>query len=118
MSALLQWCILAIVGGAALGLAFHHIGARGWTAAATTAGAAGLIIADHYRRTAHDTSGSIVPIIFTTIALGVVLYSLSLAELSAGQLRRVLALLLPLTLLGYVLVSAPDLLEGFLLQTR
>jgi hypothetical protein len=109
------WCILAIVGGAALGVAFHRIGARGWTAAAATAGAAGLIIADYYRRTAHDTSGSIVPIVFTTIALGVVL---SLSELSAGQLHRVLALLLPLTLLGYVLVSAPDLLEGFLLQTR
>jgi hypothetical protein len=109
------WCILAIVGGAALGLAFHRMGGRGWIAATATAGAGGLVLADYYRRTAHDMSGSIVPIIFTTIALGVML---SLAELSAAQLGRILTLLVPLTLLGYVLVSAPDILEDFLFQVR
>jgi hypothetical protein len=47
---LILWCMLALVAGVVLGAAFSRIGRAGWSGAITTAGAAGLLLADAYRK--------------------------------------------------------------------
>jgi hypothetical protein len=100
------WCVLAVLAGVGLGLAFSLIGRPDWAGAITTAGAAGLLLADAYRKS--GGSADIGMIVATCLALAVLALS---AHRSREQLRKVAILLIPAILAGYILVSAPDVLE-------
>jgi general stress protein CsbA len=100
------WCVLAVVAGVVLGVAFSRIGREDWPGAIITAGAAGLLLADTYRKS--QGTVDVGMIVATCLALLVIALS---AHRSRAQLRKVVILLLPGMLAGYVLVSAPDVLE-------
>jgi hypothetical protein len=103
---LILWCVLAVVAGLVLGVAFSRIGREGRPGAITTAGAAGLLLADAFRKS--QGSVDVGMVVATCLALLVIALS---ARRSREQLRKVAVLLIPGILAGYVLVSAPDVLE-------
>ncbi|WP_410663701.1 DUF6518 family protein [Amycolatopsis sp. lyj-84] len=106
------WCVLAVVAGVLLGMGFRHIGDPGWPGALATAGAAGLVLADAYRKGGFVVSDRpLLPVVSALAAAGLLL----LGGRTRGQLGKALALLVPLTLIGYGIVSAPDLIEEMLL---
>ncbi|WP_232665384.1 DUF6518 family protein [Pseudonocardia sp. TRM90224] len=107
LTVLTLWCGLAVVGGIALGLAFHRIGSTGWPGAAATAAAAGLLIADGVREIGHRNES---PVLLVFAVLAVLAVGL-LAARGARQLALTAVLVLPMTLVGYVIVTAPDVLE-------
>jgi hypothetical protein len=102
------WCVLAVFAGVVLGFAFSLIGRADWPGAITTAGAAGLLLADAYRKSGGSADTGMI--VATCLALLVIALS---AHRSREQLRKVAVLLIPAILAGYVLVSAPDVLEEF-----
>jgi hypothetical protein len=109
------WCLLAAAGGGLLGLAFHSLGRSGWLGAFATAAAVGILVADGARRATHYRSGTALLIVFTVAAVVTVLF---LSDRSSRQLARLAALVGPLTVLGYLLVGAPDFFERSSLTLR
>ena len=107
-----QWLVLAVVAGALLGWAFHRIGRPGHGGAASTAAALGLLAADAYRRSSnHPEDASVVVGLAVLAAVAV----LAVAVRSPRQLAEIALWALPATAAGWVLVSAPDLLEQLLI---
>ncbi|MEJ3656379.1 DUF6518 family protein [Actinomycetes bacterium KLBMP 9759] len=104
---LVLWCGLAVVGGIALGSAFHRIGSTGWPGAASTAAAIGLLVADGVREIGHRNESPVL-LVFAVLAVSAVGL---LAARGARQLALTAVLVLPMTAVGYVIVTAPDLLE-------
>ncbi|RSN60679.1 hypothetical protein DMH01_15465 [Amycolatopsis sp. WAC 04182] len=106
------WCVLAIIAGLVLGMGLRYIGTPNWPGALATAAAAGLILADSWR-----LGGSVLwerplqLVVNVPAAAGLI----ALGSRSRRQLGKILALLLPLTMIGYGIVSAPDLIEDVLL---
>lgn len=105
------WCALAVLAGVTLGLIFHRIGRRGWTAAAATAAALGLLGGDVLRR---SLSRAPDPVLLGFLALAVTVVLL-LAEGSRQQWARAAVLTVPALALGMVVASAPDALEQLLI---
>ncbi|MGQ0773222.1 MAG: DUF6518 family protein [Pseudonocardiales bacterium] len=114
MSTLGLWCILATIGGPMLGLLFFAVGRRGWHAAAATAAALALLLADVYRRASNY--GDQAPVLLILATAGVVTI-LALADKTAPQLARTAILVAPMAVLSYGLVSAPDLVEQLILMS-
>lgn len=106
------WCVLAVVAGVLLGMAFSHIGRSGWPGAAATAAAAGLVLADAYRLGSSTLWNRPLLLIVSSLA---VVGLLLLGGRSQQQLGKAAVLVVPFTLIGYGIVSAPDLLEQVLL---
>jgi len=98
---------LAVLGGVTLGAVFHRIGHSDWSGAAATATASGLVIAETYRRASAHLDGNPVLLLFMIIALTVIGL---LAATTARQTARTAVLVLPLAVLGYLLLSLPDLI--------
>jgi hypothetical protein len=109
---LVQWLVLAAVAGALLGWAFHGIGRRGHAGAASTAAALGLLAADAYRRSSNYHEDAPVVVGLAVLAAVAVL---AVAVRSPRQLAEVALWTLPAAAAGWLLVSAPDLLEQLLL---
>jgi hypothetical protein len=109
---MVQWIILTVVAGVILGPLASQVGRTDRRGTAATAAAAGLLIADTYRRVGQYTPPHLaIPVLFTVLAAGTVL------ALGARTHRQLLTALLatpPLAAAGYVLVGAPDALEQFL----
>jgi hypothetical protein len=109
---LVQWLVLAVVAGALLGWAFCRIGRPGHAGAASAAAALGLLAADAYRRSANYPEDATVVVGFAALAAVVVL---TVAVRSPRQLVEIALWTLPAAAAGWLLVSAPDLLEQLLL---
>ena len=108
---LVQWLVLAVVAGSFLGWAFHRIGRPGHAGAASTAAALGLLAADAYRRCSNYPGDAPVVVGLALLAAAAVL---AVAVRSPRQLAEIALWTLPAAAAGWVLVSAPDLLEQFL----
>jgi hypothetical protein len=109
---LVQWLVLAVVAGSLLGWAFHRIGRPGRAGALATAAAVGLLAADAYRRSSNYPEDGAVLVGFAALAIAAVL---AVAVRSPRQLAEVALWTVPMTAAGWVLVSAPDLLEQILI---
>jgi hypothetical protein len=107
-----QWLVLAVLAGSLLGGAFHRIGRPGHSGALATAAAVGLLAADAYRRTSNYPEDGTVVVGLAALAIAAVL---AVAVRSPRQLAEVALWTLPMAAAGWVLVSAPDLLEQFLI---
>jgi hypothetical protein len=110
-SDLVEWLVLSVVAGVALGWAFSWARRPGPAGALGTAASLGLLLGDAYRR-GHGY-GSEAPVlgVFTVLAVVAVL---AVTVRSWARLGLVAAFAVPCAVLGFLLVSAPDLLEQFL----
>ena len=108
---LVQWLVLAAVAGSLLGWAFHRMGRAGHVGAVSTAAALGLLAADAYRRSSNYPGDAPVVVGLALLAAAAVL---AVAVRSPRQLAEIALWTLPAAAAGWVLVSAPDLLEQFL----
>ncbi len=102
------WCLIAVVAGAGLGLAFHRVGDDGWPGAVASAAAVGILVADMLRRVLSYPDAAPVVVTLTVIAVGIVLV---LTGHGRTALARAALLVVPGVAVGYVLVSAPDIVE-------
>ena len=109
---IVQWLVLAVVAGSVLGWAFHRIGRPDHAGAASTAAALGLLAADAYRRSSNYPGDAAVVVGFAVLAAVAVL---AVAARSPRQLGEIALWTLPAAVAGWVLVSAPDLLEQLLI---
>jgi hypothetical protein len=109
---LVQWLVLAVVAGSLLGWAFSRIGRPGHAGAASTAAALGLLAADAYRRGANYPWDA--PVVLGLAVLAAVAV-LAVAVRSPRQLAEIALWTLPAAAAGWLLVSAPDLLEQLLI---
>ncbi len=104
------WCVLAAVAGTAAGPVFGPIGREDVRGTVSTALAAGLLIGEVVRRS--DRADGVAFTVATLLALALVL---GRGIRSRPQAFRVVAWTVPMTVVGFLLVSAPDVLEQFLL---
>lgn len=109
---LVRWLALAVVAGSLLGWVFFRVGRAGPAGALATAAAVGLLAADAYRRSAGRPDEGVVVWTVAVLAAAAVL---ALDVRSWRRLALVGVLVVPCTLAGYLLVSAPDALEQLLL---
>jgi hypothetical protein len=110
-SELTEWLILSAVVGVVLGWAFSWAGRPGPAGALGTAAVVGLLLGDAYRRVHGYGSAAPVLVAFTVLAVVAVL---ALTVRTWSRLAQVAAFAVPCAVLGFLLVSAPDLLEQFL----
>ena len=100
---LLFWGALGLVGGAVLGVIASRIGPPGWLAAAAAALLMGLLLADAYHW--YHTWDAACPWPSPSAASIVIA---ALGHRSRRQIGYTAVLLVPGTIVGSVLVSAPD----------
>ena len=110
-SDLVEWLLLAAVAGALLGWVFSWGGRPGTVGAIGTASAVGLLIADAYRRSAGYPWELSAVVVVAGLAVFAVL---AMSVRSWRQLALVAGWTVPATVVGYLLVSLPDLLEQLL----
>lgn len=111
-SDLVEWLALAAIAGALLGWIFSCAGRPGWSGALGTAAAAGLLVADAYRRADHHPGREAEVVI--GFAAAAVVAELVRTVRSWRQGALVAVATLPCALAGLLLVSAPDALEQLL----
>lgn len=112
MSELVEWLVLSVVAGGLLGWAFSWAGRPGYSGAVGTAAVIGLLVADAYRRSSNYPADAPVVGIFAVLAVVVVL---CVTVRSWRQAAVVAGCALPCAVAGWLLVSAPDLLEQVLI---
>ncbi|OQO95024.1 hypothetical protein B1813_02900 [Saccharomonospora piscinae] len=109
---LLVWGGLAVVAGVVLGLGLRAVGDSGAHGTVATASALGLMWGDVVRRTGHVFPPDPALVAVTGLLTAVLLL---LGSRSRAQAARIALLAVPLTVPGFLLVSAPDLLEQLLI---
>ena len=100
---LLFWGVLGLVGGAVLGLIASRIGPPGWLPAAAASLLMGLLLADAYHW--YDSRGQDLPMAFAlvrTVVIG------ALGHRSWRQIGYTAIMLIPGSIIGYILISVPD----------
>ena len=100
---LLFWGLLGMLGGAVLGVIASRIGRPGWIPAGASALLMGLLLADAYRW--YDTWTEDLPM--AAAFVGVIAIA-ALGQRTWRQIGYTAVLLVPGTVVGYLLVSAPD----------
>lgn len=111
ISVVAEWLVLAVVAGVLLGWAFSWAGRPGRTGAVGTAAVIGLLVADAYRRSSNYPADAPVVVTFTVLATVAVL---CVIVRSWRQIAVVASCTLPCAVVGWLLVSAPDLVEQLL----
>ena len=97
------WGVLGLVGGAVLGVIASRIGQPGWLAAAASALLMGLLLADAYHW--YSTWSQDLPM---AAAIAGVIVIAALGRRTWQQIGYTALLLIPGTIVGALLVSAPD----------
>ncbi|WP_037306949.1 hypothetical protein [Amycolatopsis orientalis] len=105
------WCALAIAGGLLAGFLLNAIGRTDIRGTVATAAAVGLLAADVVRQSGRSGVG--VLLLATVVAIGYVGFR---GIRSARQAIQVAAYAIPLGGLGFIVVSAPDILEEILIR--
>ena len=103
---LLFWGLLGLLGGAVLGVIASRIGRPGWLPAAASALLMGLLLADAYRW--YGAWNEDLPI--GAAIVGVIVIA-ALGHRTWRQIGYTALLLIPGTVAGYLLVSAPDWIQ-------
>jgi hypothetical protein len=106
---LLFWGALGLVGGAVLGMVASRIGPPGWLPAAAGALLMGLLLADAYHW--YDAWDQDLPIAFALVGIIVVG---ALGHRSWRQVGGTAVLLIPGTIVGYLVTSVPDWAQAYL----
>jgi len=109
-STLVLWCGLAVAAGLVAGLLFAAVGRTDRRGTVATAALVGLLVADLVRRS--DRFGVETLLVATLIAIVFVAWRGIRSPRQAGQVALAAV---PMGLLGFVIVSAPDFFEGLLL---
>ncbi|WP_277681416.1 hypothetical protein [Saccharomonospora azurea] len=109
---LVVWSGLAVAAGAALGLSLRFVGDRDWRGTIATASAIGLAWGDVIRRIGFDLGDDLALTLFTVLVTALLLAvgSRSLRQVAGNSL-----LAIPLIVPGFLIASAPDLLEQLLI---
>ncbi len=105
------WCTLAIAGGLLAGFLLSMIGRTDIRGTVATAAVVGLLVADVVRQSGRSGIG--VLLLATVVAIGFVGFR-GIRSLRQGI--QVAAYAIPLGGLGFVVVSAPDILEEVLIR--
>lgn len=105
------WLTLALIVGLVLGVTFSRIGSHDRGGAIGVAGAIGLLFADSLRRVSNYAADAGIVISFTVIAISAIL---AVSIRTRQQLVEAAAWTPPMAVVGYLLVSGPDLLEQLL----
>ncbi|MBB5852114.1 hypothetical protein ACFQ05_02420 [Amycolatopsis umgeniensis] len=105
------WCALAIAGGLLAGFLLNTIGRTDIRGTVATAAVIGLLIADVVRQSGRSGIG--VLLLATAVAIGFVGFR---GIRSVRQGIQVTACAIPLGGLGFVVVSAPDIIEEVLIR--
>ncbi|MGJ7907624.1 hypothetical protein ACOQFL_14235 [Actinopolyspora sp. H202] len=113
VSNLAMWCVLAVFAGAVVGGVFSAIGGPAWSGSAATAAAIALLVAATLEETRFGFAGS--ELLLLLCCGCAVLLTLHLADTRGERLKRIGVLTPPLLVAGFVLVAAPDLLQGMTL---
>lgn len=103
------WIVLALFAGLLLGAVAHRIGTPGRLGALSSSATAGLLVADVVRRAMRYPNQAAVLLVFLGLALTALW--LRARPLTRDQLPTFFRTLPAAVLCGYLLVSAPDLLE-------
>lgn len=111
VSTTVLWCALAIAGGLLAGFLLSAIGQTDGRGTVATAAVVGLLVADVVRQS--DRSGMGVLLLATVVAIGFVGFR-GIRSLRQGI--QVAAYAIPLGGLGFMVVSAPDILEEVLIR--
>ncbi len=106
---LLFWGALGLLGGAILGVIASRIGQPGWSGAAAAALLMGLLLADAYQW--YDTWDEALPMSFALVGTVVIAV---LGHRSWRQIGETVVLLIPGTIAGYFVISAPDWVQQVL----
>ncbi|WP_143267840.1 DUF6518 family protein [Amycolatopsis alba] len=110
LSKLVLWCGLAVAGGVVAGFLFEALGRTDRRGTVATAAVLGLLVADLVRRS--DRFGVETLLVATVIAIVFVAWR---GIRSPRQAAKVALAAVPMGLLGFVIVSAPDFFEGLLI---
>lgn len=108
----LLWVVLALLAGPLLGAVAHRVGTPDRLGALSSGTTVGLLVADVARRASRYPNQVEVLLVFLGLAVAAVW--LRARPLTRDQLPTFLLTLPVAVLCGYVLVSAPDLLEDLL----
>lgn len=100
------WCVLAVAAGVVAGLVFGPIGRPDLRGSLGTAAAAGLLVGEVVRRLDRPDG-----VVFTVITVLAIAFVLARGVRSARQAGHIAGWTIPLGPAGYLLVSAPDVLE-------
>ncbi|WP_410652814.1 hypothetical protein [Amycolatopsis sp. cmx-4-54] len=111
VSTTVLWCALAIAGGLLAGFLLSAIGRTDLRGTVATATAVGLLAADVVRQSGRSGIG--VLLLATVVAIGFVGFR---GIRSVRQGIQVAACAIPLGGLGFIAVSAPDILEEVLIR--
>ncbi|WP_157376253.1 hypothetical protein [Amycolatopsis keratiniphila] len=107
---LVLWCGLAVAGGVVAGLLLSAVGRPDRRGTVATAAVVGLLLGDLVRRSDRFGVGTLA--IATALAIAFVAWR---GIRSSRQAAQVALAALPMGLLGLVIASAPDFLEGMTL---
>ena len=110
-SNLALWTAAAVVGGVALGVVGWLMGRPDWLGALAAALASGLLLGDAYARI-HNYSFDAAAWVGVLGAAAVFAFGCR----SRPQAFRVMVLLVPMTIVGYGLVSTPNLMQQILIE--
>lgn len=102
------WSVLAALAGVLFGLSFRLAGRDDRWGVLATAAIVGLLLGDAFRQIRFAPADEPALTLFTVAAVSLVLW---LGSRSPPQLFRISALAIPLTVVGFVVATAPDLLE-------
>jgi len=108
---LVVWLGLALVAGTLFGWVFCHLGRDSRSGSVAAAAAIGLLVADAVRRGWGHVDDAPAMAVLAVVGTALVL---AVSVRSVRQLAGVALWVVPLTLLGLVLVSLPDVLEQLL----
>lgn len=105
------WAVAAATGGVGLGVIGHFMVRQDWSGAAATAAASGLLLGDAYVRIHNYSFDAAARVDVLGAALVLIFCCRSIVHLG-----RTILMIIPMTVVGYGLVSAPNWIQQILIE--